>query len=155
MEHTMEGGHLMDLSPRERIIRVLTRHGELDRIPWSLHFGASSAFTPGSYQKFRQKTGTVNDVEAYDFPVRVAHSENEEPHFHTSSSNFGLRMTSNGISAYFFDPPLPLGASLTPWGVGLISWPENPGSEQMVHPLANSRSLREIEEYPVPGVDQG
>ena len=41
----------MELSPRERIIRVLKREGDLDRIPWSFHFGASSAFTPGSYKK--------------------------------------------------------------------------------------------------------
>jgi uroporphyrinogen decarboxylase len=143
----------MDLSPRERIIRVLTRQGGLDRIPWSLHFGASSAFTPGSYQKFTQYTGIIDTTEFYDFEVRVAHSEKKEPRFHTSSSNFGLRMLSNGITADYFNPPLPKGSLVTPWGVGLVPWPDNPGSEQMVHPLAEAKSLKDFNNYPVPEID--
>ena len=144
----------MKLSPRERIIRVLKHQGNLDRIPWSLHFGASSAFTPGSYKKFREytKISDVNDY--YQLEVRVAHSDEEEPHFHTSSSNLGLRMLSNGVKEDYFEPSLPQGTSLTPWGVGLIEWPDNPGSEQMVHPLANKNNLKSIEEYPIPGIDQ-
>ena len=31
---------------------------------------------------------------------------------------------------------------------------DNPGSEQMIHPLANKNDLKSIEEYPIPGIDQ-
>ena len=80
----------MKLSPRERIIRVLKRRGDLDRIPWSFHFGASSAFTPGSYKKFTEHTKITNVNDYYQFEVRIAHSDEIEQQFHTSYSNFGL-----------------------------------------------------------------
>ncbi|NLJ50416.1 MAG: hypothetical protein GX428_12675 [Candidatus Atribacteria bacterium] len=144
----------MELIPRERIIRVIKRRGNIDQIPWSLHFGASSAFTPGTYKKFTQFTGITDLNDHYLFEVQVAHSEEEEPKFHTSSSNFGLRMLSNGITADYFNPPLPQGATISPWGVGLIEWPDNPGSEQMVHPLADRNTIKDIEEFPVPEIDK-
>ncbi len=143
----------MGLLPRERMIRVLKRSGNLDRVPWSLDFGASSAFTPFSWEKFQQATSIDNVAEHFGFEVRVAHAEKETPRFHTSSSSLGLRMKSNGVKRSSFNPPLPEEATLTPWGVGLIPWPDNPGSEEMVHPLKDARTVKEIEEYPSPGID--
>ena len=143
----------MGLLPRERIIRVLKRTGNLDRVPWSLDFGASSAFTPSSWEKFHQFTGIEDTAEHFDFEVRLAHAEKETPRFHTSSSSFGLRMVSNGLDRLYFEPPLPEEATLTPWGVGLIPWPDNPGSEEMVHPLQHARTVKDIDDFPSPGID--
>ncbi len=106
------------------------------------------------WQKFVAQTGIRDVAEHFDFEVRIAHSEDSDPLFHTTSANYGIKMVSNGIGRDFFSEPLPPEVNFTPWGVALLPWPENPGCEKMFHPLAGVRALKEIEEYPVPDIDE-
>ncbi|MGC8777143.1 MAG: uroporphyrinogen decarboxylase family protein [Candidatus Caldatribacteriaceae bacterium] len=142
------------MQPRERIRRILKRDGEVDGIPWSLFFGATPSFTPVFFERFVQQTGIHDVAEYFDFEVRIAHPEDTEPLYHTTTAHYGLRMTSNGIGKWFFREELPEAVTFSPWGVGILPWPENPGCERMFHPLSGTRTLKELEAYPAPGIDR-
>jgi len=143
------------MEPRERIRRVLKREGEVDCVPWSLYFGATPSFTPPFFEKFSAQTGIEDVAEHFDFEVRIAHSEDSEPLYHTTTAHYGLGMSSNGIGREFFTVELPEGVCFSPWGVGVLPWPEDPSCERIFSPLAGERTLQEIELYPVPGIDEG
>ena len=133
---------------------VLKREGEVDCIPWTLFFGATPSFTPPFFEKFVAQTGIQNVAEHFDFEVRIAHSEDSEPLYHTTTTHYGLRMTPNGIGREIFTVELPEGVCFSPWGVGVLPWPEDPSCEKVFSPLSGDRTLREIELYPVPGIDE-
>ncbi len=140
--------------PRDRIRRVLKREGKVDCTPWTLFFGATPSFTPLFWKNFVDKTGIHDVANHFDFEVCIAHSEDQEPLFHTTTACYGLRMTSNGIGKDFFSIPLPEEITFTPWGVGILPWPDDPGCERMFPPLAGEKTLQEIEMYPVPSIDE-
>lgn len=138
------------MEPRERIRRVLKREGEPDAIPWSLFFGATPSFTPVFFERFVEKTGIRDVAEYFGFEVRIAHSDDADPLFHTTTAHYGLQMASNGVGREFFREELPEGVDFSPWGVGILPWPDVPGCERMFHPLSGERTLQEVETYPVP-----
>lgn len=142
------------MEPRERIRKVLKREGKVDRIPWSLFFGATPSFTPPFFEKFVAQTGIRDVAEHFDFEVRIAHSEKSDPLYHTTSAHYGLRMLPNGIGREFFTIELPEEVVFSPWGVGVLPWPEDPSCERIFSPLSGERTLQEIESYPVPGIDE-
>jgi|GEM_PF-400484 uroporphyrinogen decarboxylase len=142
------------MQPRERIRRFLKREGEVDCIPWSLFFGATPSFTPLFFKKFVAETGISDLAEHFDFEVRIAHADDTEPLFHTTTAHYGLGMTGNGIGRDFFSEALPDEITFSPWGVGIVPWPENPSCERMFHPLRGERTLQEIERYPAPGIEE-
>jgi uroporphyrinogen decarboxylase len=142
------------MEPRERIRKVLKREGKVDRIPWSLFFGATPSFTPPFFEKFVAQTGIRDVAEHFDFEVRIAHSEKSDPLYHTTSAHYGLRMLPNGIGREFFTIELPEEVVFSPWGVGVLPWPDDPSCERIFSPLSGERTQREIESYPVPGIDE-
>ncbi|MEN3185688.1 MAG: uroporphyrinogen decarboxylase family protein [Atribacterota bacterium] len=141
------------MEPRERIRRVLKREGKVDSTPWSLFFGATPSLTPAFFEKFVVQSGIRDVAEYFGFEVRIAHSDDVDPFYHTTTAHYGLRMTSNGIGREFFQEKLPEDAAFSPWGVGILPWPDNPGCERMFHPLSGERTVKEIEQYPSPGID--
>lgn len=143
------------MEPRERIRRVLKREGKVDSIPWSLFFGATPSFTPAFFEKFVAQTGIRDVAEHFGFEVRIAHSDDDDPLYHTTTAHYGLRMTPNGVGREFFRENLPEGVTFSPWGVGVLPWPDNPGCERVFHPLAGERTVKEIESYPSPDIDAG
>lgn len=140
--------------PRERILKILRREGKIKPSPWNLFLGATPSFTPLFWKKFVAETGIRDVAEYFDFEIRLAHSESVDPLFHTTTANYGIKMNSNGIGRDFFSFSLPEEVTFSPWGVGLLSWPDNPGYERMFHPLAGNIDLQEVERYPVPGIDE-
>jgi len=117
------------MSPCQRVLTTLRREVP-DCVPRELSFGA---FTPALMKVFQEKTGATDPAEYFNFEVRKInfHSPPEHPDF--------LR----------YYESLPANAVIDDWGVARV-----PGMyyhfERLLHPMAGSQSVSEIEEYPLP-----
>lgn len=120
---------MQTMSPRQRVLTALRRE-QPDRVPRELSFGA---FTPALMKVFQEKTGTTDPAEYFNFEVR--------------SISFQSPQERLDFSHYYDN--LPTNTVIDDWGVARV-----PGTfyhfEHLLHPMAKLRSVREIEEYPLP-----
>jgi uroporphyrinogen decarboxylase len=118
------------MTPRQRVLAALRRE-EPDRVPRELSWGA---FTPALMDTFRERTGSQDPAEYWNFEVReVAFRYPDPSPWHLE--HVGL---------------LPAGASVDAFGVASA-----PGTSfhfvRYVHPLA-AATLNEFLDYPLPDV---
>ena len=112
--------------PRERFLATIRRE-PADRVP------KSADFTPKALQTFREQTGCDKPAETFRYEMR-------EVSFHPTRQQ-------TDFAPYLGD--LPEGSIVSEWGVG-----EVPAHlyhlTQMVHPMRELTSVKQIESYPFP-----
>ena len=117
------------MTPKERVIRALKREGP-DKVPRELSFGA---FTPELMEVFKEKTGSDDPAEYFNFEVR--------------SLNFKIPPETDKFVKYHTN--LPEGARIDEWGTARVR-----GSmyhyEHYIFPMEKFESPYEVEEYPLP-----
>ncbi len=117
------------MTPRERVLRALKREGP-DKVPRELSFGA---FTPQLMEIFKEKTGSDDPAEYFNFEVRGISFKNPE-----GSEQF----------LKYYDH-LPEGARINEWGTAKVKGPMF-HYEHFFFPMAKFESENEIEPYPFP-----
>ena len=117
----------MELSPRERCLLALSRR-KPDKVP------KHASFTPAVYERFKKETGHADPAEYFGMEPRYVGFKplRELPDF-----------------SEYLPSDLPEGTQVDEYGVARV-----PGGfyhfTKMVHPLANLRTVRELEDYPWP-----
>ena len=115
--------------PRDRLITAL-RRGKPDRVPYML------AFNREALKLAQEKTGLENPWESFRIPMDFDHVG-----FRESVSDF------NHFSRFFKN--LKPGSYFNQWGTAFEPG-SNPAFDHLVAPLEGERSIKEIEEYPLP-----
>ena len=109
-------------------------HREPERVP------RLAAFTPALFERFRRETGAASPEDYWDFEVRDV--------------GFAPSRRKTDFTRHFPEALAHRITHVNEWGVG-----SNPGSthhfEDYVHPMAEFKSVREVEEYPWPDVTAG
>lgn len=113
--------------PRERALSALRRQ-QPDRVPFWMEF------TPPLLEVFREKTGSEDPFEYFDFEFRQV--------------EFSPPRELGDFTEWL--PDLPKDARINEWGIGFVRGSGYAHFEDMVHPLKNAKSVREILEYPYP-----
>jgi len=119
------------MTHRERVLLALSRK-EPDRVPFTMDF------TPEIYERFKRETGAEDYYEYFKIDIRYTGPDSTK-----KTADFTPYI---GRSAH------PERRRVDEWGIG---WEK--GSlhhfEDMVHPLRNMTSIKELEQYPWPDVD--
>lgn len=125
------GGGEYKLSPRERVLRALTRKTP-DKIPRTL------SFTPPLQKIFEEKTGVNDPDEYFDLEVRYV----------------GIKQTRQKTDFSRYHSETGHGIEVNEWGVGLRAG-SCPGSHlrDYLHPMGNFIGPEEVKNYPFPDVD--
>jgi uroporphyrinogen decarboxylase len=117
------------MTPKERVIRALKRQGP-DKVPRELSFGA---FTPQLMEVFKEKTGSDDPAEYFNFEVR----------------SVGFKIPQEREQYIEYHPELPEGGRIDEWGTGKVK-----GSmyhyEHFLFPMDKFESPAEVEKYPFP-----
>jgi uroporphyrinogen decarboxylase len=120
------------VTPRDNLLRTLRREG-FDNVPVDL------SLCPSQEKKFRKLTGKSDYEEYFGVPLR---------------KNWVPLKRQAAEWRSFYREELPLSTDFDDWGVA-----HSRGSDaafhmtRMHHPLKGERTLREIEDYPLPGLD--
>jgi uroporphyrinogen decarboxylase len=130
-----------ELTPRERILKAVNRQ-KPDKVPKDIAWG----FTPAVMDTFREQTGRDDPEEYFGVEIRFVETglppEREAAHAAYRREVFGK-----------YYPGLPAAATITEWGTAHL-----PGTfyhfTQMVPPLRDAATLRELEEFPLPTFDE-
>ncbi|MEI6387696.1 MAG: uroporphyrinogen decarboxylase family protein [Spirochaetota bacterium] len=122
--------------PRERVLKAMGRGGIPDRVPFEISWGA---FTPMLMKTYREETGSDLEPDDYfDFDTRYV-----RPLTTSASTDF---------RRYFPDAELDADTSFDEWGIGSVPTRfEIPDFKY--HPLATMTSVKEIESYEWPDLD--
>jgi len=124
-----------------------------DIIPWTFNFGATQGLNPtllADYKAAMGIDGYLYEHLNYDI-VNVNAPERTGSTFIAGS----IPLESNGIDPkdYYDMASLPKGF-FDAWGIYNIPWEMDPTFEVFINPLKNANSLKTIEAYPVPIVDE-
>ncbi len=141
------------MNSRERINYVIKKRQKADRVPWTFNFGATQGLNPTLLKNYKAHIGLDGyffDYLDYDI-INVNAPE-------MTGSNFiagGINLSPNGIDLkdYYDVDSLPKGF-LDAWGVYNVPWELDPTFEVFINPLKNAETLKEIESYPSPKVDE-
>jgi uroporphyrinogen decarboxylase len=68
----------------------------------------------------------------------------------------GVGLMTNGIEKekYYDTAQIPQNAFFDPWGICNVPWETDPTFEYFINPLKNIKTLRDIENYPCPKIDE-
>jgi uroporphyrinogen decarboxylase len=117
------------MTPRERVLRALKREGP-DKVPRELSFGS---FTPELMDVFKEKTGSDDPEEYFNYEVRRL--------------SFATPEVNEKYASYYKE--LPEGAKINEWGTAKVR-----GSmyhyEHFFFPMNDFESAYEVEDYPFP-----
>jgi uroporphyrinogen decarboxylase len=143
-----------ELSPRERVLTAMRRE-EPDKVP------KFADFSPGIYRTFLEKAGyDPHDIDVTEHKGRPGityRGLNTLPGpaeyfgYDVRIIEFGETKQQNDFSAYL-QADLPVGRSrIGEWGIAYVRGSEH-HFESMVHPLAGTRTIEDLEAYPWPDV---
>jgi len=121
------------ITPRERILTALSRK-EPDRVPMDI-FG----FNREAFKIFQQHTG----------------SDNSDEYFQLDFRRLSFKPTVVNLQKYasYHCKPLPPDTIFTEWGTALVPG-SLPAFDHHIPPLTGINSLQEIEEYPLPDLEE-
>lgn len=151
------------MTSRERICETIKNRALADKIPWTFNFGATQGFNPCLLYKYKKEMsieGPTRDYFDYDIftvldPEVTRLSEGKGAGEKTGLEALvgGLKLSPNNIEPLEFYSEIPEGSYIDAWGVLHTPWPIDRTFEVLTPPLANAKSLVEIESYPSPKVD--
>lgn len=118
--------------PRERMLRALRRQ-EPDKVPWCI-----PALAPALQKIFHEMENTnLSLMEYYDYEHR----------------NISIKPTKKKTDWSRYYSELPPTAQINEWGVAKVPLGDYHFTH-MLHPLQNAFSVKEIEEYPFPDLEE-
>jgi uroporphyrinogen decarboxylase len=123
------------MTPRENLIELLAG-GEPAWIPFSLDVGAIPGLTEPVRQKLLAETGVGDWATYFDTDFRV----------------FSVPQHPGGSDPAARHGPLPQGTTFDEWGIGHWAGGLEGTQERLYPPLADARSLAEIEALPTPRI---
>lgn len=127
----------MSISPMQNL-RELLDHGSPGWIPFTFDVGAIPGFTEPIVREFEKQTGKTDPAEYFDYDFRT----------------FSLKAAFGGDDPRTYHASVEPGTTFDEWGIGHGPCEVEGSVSRTYPPLARAASVRDVEAYPSPAIDE-